>query len=141
MELLYDRTKALNFFPIFRCIRHAADYGVIVLLDNRHCDDGSSQLFSSGICQAHSKLPKWMRGNVKTLRPDMQSLSRNEILGGWRGLRNEMKSFFRDAQIHSTSVLKKQEDDLKKSLQRSQNEDVLSFNRHTGKWSQTPPKE
>lgn len=65
----------------------------------------------------------------------MQSLGRNEILGGWRGLKNEMKSFFPDARGHSTSVLQKQEDDLKNSRQKSKS-DVLSFNRHTGKWSQ-----
>ena len=119
----------------YRCIRHAGDYGVIILLDSRHCDDGSSQLFNSGLCQAHSKLPKWMRGNVKTLRPDMQSFGRNEILGGWRGLRNEMKNFFQYAKIHSARVLEGQQENLRKSKMRSESEALLSFNRHTGKWT------
>ena len=78
-----------------------------------------------------------MRGNVKTLRPDMQSLGRNEILGGWRGLTSQIKSFFRDARVHSESVLQKQEEDLRKSRQSSGTDVTMSFNRHTGKWSQT----
>lgn len=122
-----------------RCIRHAADYGVIFLLDSRHCDDGSSPLYNSGICESHSKLPKWMRGNVMTLRNDMSSLGRNEILGGWSKLTSEIKSFFNIAKVHSASVVQKHKEKLISS-QTDCSPNSLAFNRKTGRWSQTPTK-
>ena len=50
-----------------RCIRHASDYGTIVLLDSRHCDDGAPIVDGTGVCLAHRNLPKWMRHHVKNL--------------------------------------------------------------------------
>ena len=86
-----------------RCIRHAGDYGTIVLLDSRHCDDGSPSL--DGICTAHRQLPKWMRSHVKNLvkarRGGMGAMDQflspadsKNIQGGWNGLASEMKRFF-----------------------------------------------
>ena len=80
-----------------------------------------------------------MRSNVKTLRVDMRSLGRNEILGGWRGMKIEMRNFFQKAKQHSTTVLNKQKESLRKN-QESSKSDTLSFNRQTGNWSQTPPR-
>ena len=79
-----------------------------------------------------------MRSNVKTLRADMRSLGRNEILGGWRGMKIEMRNFFQKAKQHSTTVLNKQKEHFRKS-QTNSNSDTLSFNRQTGNWSQSPP--
>jgi hypothetical protein len=130
-------------FSFHRCIRHAADYGVIILLDSRHCDDGMSHLYNNdGICQAHAKLPKWMRSNVKTLRVDNRSLGSKDILSGWKGLKMEMKNFFKVAKAHSSLVLKQQMESLKKS-QAKTSSDSLSFDKGTGNWSQsqnTPTK-
>jgi Fanconi anemia group J protein len=50
-----------------RCIRHSADYGVVVLMDDRHCDDGTSYRGNDGLSDAHRNLPKWMRQHVKNL--------------------------------------------------------------------------
>ena len=91
---------------IGRCIRHAADYGTIILLDSRHCDDGHYN--ASGIPQVHSNLPKWMRHSVRTLRMDRRQRANNDVLGGWGGLKKEMEVFFREAPIHCNGVLKKQ---------------------------------
>jgi len=121
---------------IGRCIRHAADYGTIILLDSRHCDDGSP-LYENGVCQAHAKLPRWMRSNVKTLRSSMQSFTSNEILNGWRGLKMEMKSFFPTAKAHSAAVQMKHMQDFQKS-QNSTGTKNLIFNSQTGNWSQSP---
>lgn len=123
---------------IGRCIRHAADYGTIILLDNRHCENQGSRINSSGLCEAHEKLPKWMRHSVRTLRIGMRSSTgRNEILGGWEGLSKEMKRFFCEAKVHVASVLRQQKEDLKRVQQRDENSKELTFNRKTGKWSRS----
>ncbi|KAL7551056.1 hypothetical protein ACHAWF_014257 [Thalassiosira exigua] len=100
-----------------RCIRHAADYGAVFLLDVRHCDDGSPH---NGVPDAHKSLPKWMRRAVKNLskhstqRNSMfnYSSSPNAILGGWPGLKTEMQRFFRTAKPFATEVLKKQNEKM-----------------------------
>ena len=108
-----------------RCIRHAADYGAIFLLDIRHCDDGSP---NSGIPQAHKNLPKWMRRCVRNLskgstgRNSMfgyASSSTGEILGGWAGLKPEMKRFFKNAKPHANAVLKRQREKMAKASSKS----------------------
>ena len=108
-----------------RCIRHAADYGAIILIDSRHCDDGSPN--AGGIPRAHKDLPTWMRHHVKNLsgksRQGMQMfmMEKNdkEICGSWPGLVGEMKRFFRDAKPHAEAVLAAQQSRLKKSQNRT----------------------
>lgn len=122
---------------LFRCIRHAADYGTIVLLDNRHCDDGS-YYNNAGICQAHAKLPKWMRHSVRNLRLDRIDHGRNEILGGWKGLELEMARFFHEAKVCGEEVLLKQTQAYKKVQDRNLQSTSLSFK--NGKWSRSDAK-
>ena len=77
-----------------RCIRHAADYGTVILMDSRNCTSRSQ-----------AQLPKWMRHHVRNL-----SLQRNDpfgsnaITGGWNGLRAEMHGFFQQAAPHAQDV-------------------------------------
>mmetsp|Transcript_31000 Transcript_31000/g.92926 ORF Transcript_31000/g.92926 Transcript_31000/m.92926 type:complete len:114 (-) Transcript_31000:940-1281(-) len=54
-----------------RVVRHAADYGAVLLLDGRHCDDGAPTTSPAhdGVPRSHRNFPKWMRLNVKNLRP------------------------------------------------------------------------
>lgn len=104
---------------IGRCIRHSADYGTIIFLDSRHCDDGQSVYYESGTAEAHKNLPKWMRHAVKTLRLDHAQLGRNDLTGGWRGLTSTMESFFKQAALHSVEVIKRQREDFERSLLRS----------------------
>ena len=114
-----------------RCIRHAADYGTIILMDSRHCDDGSPV---DGICSAQRNLPKWMRHHVRNLSarrggdPCLKSIS-----GGWPGLRSEMTGFFRQAPMNATAIIAKQNDDLKHA--QTNKGEVPLFNYSTGQWS------
>lgn len=127
---------------IGRCIRHAADYGTIILLDSRHCDDGHSYN-QSGNCSAHANLPKWMRNSVRTLRKDMRQIGRNDLLGGWDNLQKEMAMFFEGARVHGASVIEKQRNDLQKKQENySQLSQDLSFDHSSGQWSssQVTPK-
>jgi Fanconi anemia group J protein len=119
---------------IGRCIRHSADYGTIILLDSRHCDDGHTY-YESGTAEAHKNLPKWMRHAVKTLRPDHQMLGRNDLLGGWKGLQSTMKKFFEEAGHHSIEVTKKQKKDFELSQERASQSKTLEFDQETGQWS------
>ena len=125
-----------------RCIRHAADYGAIFLLDIRHCDDGSP---NNGIPQAHKNLPKWMRHTVRNLSKVSKgsagrssifghvSSSSNSIQGGWPGLKSELRSFFRAAKPHVKGVLK----DQQQKLAVANNSAVVhTFNVRTNTWSQ-----
>jgi Fanconi anemia group J protein len=129
-----------------RCIRHASDYGTIVLLDSRHCDDGSPSL--DGVCAAHKNLPKWMRHHVKNLDRNRravggmhQFLSSNPdakfIHGGWNGLAQEMKRFFREAKPHAASVLENHQAKLAKAqaLDRQKAAQGRKFDSKTGTWS------
>ena len=88
-----------------RCIRHGADYGTVILMDSRHCDDGSP---NDGICRAHKNLPKWMRASVRTLsmRPN-SGVGHTPIVGGYGGLKKEMQHFFSQAPIAAQKVLDK----------------------------------
>ena len=65
-------------------------------------------MYNGGVAHAHAKLPKWMRHNVKTLRDRSYHMGRNEIVGGWKNLKVEMKQFFEVAKSHSELVLKQQ---------------------------------
>lgn len=119
---------------IGRCIRHAADYGTIILLDSRHCDDGYSYN-QSGTCRAHTNLPKWMRHSVRTLRKDRQQVGRNDLLGGWGSLRSEMGAFFHGATVHSAGVLEKQKRDFQQKQENASRTTDLSFDHKTRKWN------
>jgi hypothetical protein len=96
-----------------RCIRHIADYGAIFLLDIRHCDDGSP---NNGCPTAHVNLPCWMRNSVRNLSrntkgrsPMLQytTSSSSDILGGWDGLKPELRQFFKTAKPYAAGVLSK----------------------------------
>ena len=119
---------------IGRCIRHAADYGTIILLDSRHCDDGHSYN-QQGVCRAHANLPKWMRSSVRTLRKDMRPVGRNDLLGGWQNFRREMRTFFEGAAIHGDKVLEKQKQDFQRMQRNSNLSQDVSFDHKTRKWS------
>jgi len=127
-----------------RCIRHAGDYGTIVLLDSRHCDDGSPSL--NGICAAHRQLPKWMRHHVKNLvkarRGGMGAMDQflssadsKYIQGGWNGLASEMKRFFREAKPYAASVLAGHQAKLEKAKERDKKAQGRKFDTKTGTWS------
>ena len=96
-----------------RCIRHIADFGAIFLLDIRHCDDGSP---NNGCPTAHVNLPCWMRNSVRNLSrnakgrsPMLQytTSSSSDILGGWDGLKPELRQFFKTAKPYAAGVLSK----------------------------------
>ena len=127
-----------------RCIRHAGDYGTIVLLDSRHCDDGSPSL--DGVCSAHRQLPKWMRHHVRNLVKGrrggmgamdqfLSSADNKFIQGGWNGLANEMKRFFREAKPYAASILASHQDKLEKARERDQKAQGRKFDNKTGTWS------
>lgn len=98
-----------------RCIRHAADYGTVVLMDSRHCDDGAPM--GDGVCNAHRQLPKWMRHHVRNLskRGSGDGYGNKSIAGSWNGLRGEMARFFEQAPIRSQEVLEQQRESLQRA--------------------------
>lgn len=123
-----------------RCIRHGADFGTIVLMDSRHCDDGSP---NEGICRAHKNLPKWMRSCVRTLSMQANSgVGNTHIVGGYSGLKREMKLFFAHAPTVSEAVRTKWKDDLEKAKLLSSKCTGHVFDRKTRRWtaSGTVPK-
>jgi Rad3-related DNA helicase len=119
-----------------RCIRHAGDYGTVVLVDLRFCDESPPD--SNGVCQAHLGLPKWMRAHVKTLtaRTNHNDSNRKIIGGGWQGLQDAMKSFFHKAPEYASAVLQKQKRDLQEArkLARISPNNII-FDRSAGQWT------
>lgn len=118
-----------------RCLRHAGDYGTVILMDSRHCDDGAPV---EGLCRAHRNLPKWMRHCVRNLsingpRPDFRDAN-PPIFNGYAGLAPELKEFFTSAREHSLLVMEK----FKKEFEDAQARDGVgkrSFNREKGTWT------
>jgi hypothetical protein len=118
-----------------RCIRHAADYGSVILMDSRHCDDGEPV---EGICRAHRQLPKWMRHHVRNLsKRNIGDSFGNSIAGSWSGLRSEMTSFFKQAPIRSQLVLKQQHSQLKKARDRERTAQECKNNQKPDDWPLT----
>jgi len=86
-----------------RCIRHEKDYGTVILMDSRHCDDDAfSQRDAEGISRVHKELPSWIRPHVKNLAeaPGDGILSKKTLACGWDGMALKMKQFFDDAKAH-----------------------------------------
>lgn len=116
-----------------RCIRHGADFGTVVLMDSRYCDDGAP---NDGICHAHKNLPKWMRSCVRTLSMQTDSgVGGNPILGGYAGLQMEMMSFFGQAPSVSQAVRKKWKEDLEKAKALSNGSSERVFDNVTARWN------
>lgn len=116
-----------------RCIRHGADYGAVVLLDSRHCDDGSP---NTGICRAHRSLPKWMRHHMRTLSMHPSAgVGNNPVLGGYQGLTQSLSEFFQEAPAQSEVVRKKWKLDLQEAQARAMQSKGHSFNNETGNWT------
>ena len=112
-----------------RCIRHAGDYGTVVLLDSRHCNDGSPGF-------VHSKLPKWMRGSVRTLSMGLRGHGHNPVCGGYVGLHREMHQFFLQAPSSARTVLERQQRDLAAARERHRKSiNNYEFSSKTGKWT------
>jgi fanconi anemia group J protein len=123
-----------------RCIRHQADYGTIILMDSRHCDDGSP---NDGLCRAHKNMPKWMRHSIRTLsmRPN-SGVGHDPVLGGYQGLRREMKSFFAQCPAVSQAVKNKWKADLEKAMAKAAESSGHVFDKQTGNWtSQAAPNQ
>jgi hypothetical protein len=118
-----------------RCIRHGADYGSVVLMDSRHCDDGAPNL-DDGICRTHRNLPKWMRHHMRTLsmRPS-RGAGHNPVLGGYPGMKRELQSFFLQAPLHSKAVLEEWRTQLEQAQIRSRELADHTFDGTTGKWT------
>ncbi|GMI02980.1 hypothetical protein TrVE_jg9717 [Triparma verrucosa] len=119
-----------------RCIRHAADYGTVVLMDSRHCHLEGEVIEGDGTPRVHRNLPKWMRKDIRNLKREraspnrggrpslergqvpisnMSSFSRKmgaDIRGGWPGLKSEYASFFREAKRKGEEVIMEQRRDF-----------------------------
>jgi Fanconi anemia group J protein len=120
-----------------RCIRHAADYGSVILMDSRHCDDGEPV---EGICRAHRQLPKWMRHHVRNLsKRNIGDSFGKSIAGSWGGLRTEMTRFFKQAPIRSQFVLEQQQNQLKQARDRDRAAQERKNNQKTDGWPPTQP--
>jgi Fanconi anemia group J protein len=116
-----------------RCIRHGADYGTVVLMDSRHCDDGSP---NDGLCNAHKNLPKWMRSCVRTLSMQANSgVGKNPVLGGYAGLKSEMTDFFAQAPAVSQAVRSTWKKDLEKAKALKSNSPGHVFDKVTASWT------
>ncbi|CAB9497764.1 Regulator of telomere elongation helicase 1 [Seminavis robusta] len=113
-----------------RCIRHEGDYGTVVLMDSRHCHDGSPGF-------VHSKLPKWMRYGVRTVAPGNRGHGNKPILGGYQGLRQEMKKFFAEAPAFADSVVTKRRADFAaaKDREKHQGGGGRTFDSKSGSWT------
>lgn len=117
-----------------RCIRHIGDYGVVVLMDSRYCDDGAPM---AGVCRAHSGLPKWMRHHIRNSVNSNYSRLSNAVLGGWSGLAREMAHFFNQAPNYTMGIMSTEREKLKKAQDRAR--DVKSQSKSVEKQIERNP--
>ncbi len=117
-----------------RCIRHGADYGAVILMDSRHCDDGSP---NDGIPRCHKNLPKWMRHSMRTLSILPNSgVGLDPIVGGYRGLSQELRVFFQEAPPYANRILEQWRLDLESAQNRSSDQSVSCvFDGASGQWN------
>lgn len=100
-----------------RCIRHAGDFGTVVLLDSRYCDEAPPD--QNGVCIAHRNLPSWMRAHVKSLTTKAVHDPQSKLIGGgWKGLQATMQRFFDEAPGYAAEVLQKQKESLAQAQRR-----------------------
>ena len=119
-----------------RCIRHAGDYGTVILMDSRHCDDGAPV---EGVCRAHRNLPKWMRSSVRNLsmsspRPVLNNANL-PIFNGYRGLADELKTFFVEAKQYSEIVMENFKKDFELAQAQEKGGAKRSFDHKSGTWT------
>ena len=138
MEWYQQQAQRAIAQALGRCIRHQADFGTIILMDSRHCDDGSP---NDGICRAHKNMPKWMRHSIRTLsmRPNAGA-GNNPIVGGYDGLRREMVNFFAQCPAASQAVKDQWKSDLERAQQRQKATPAHVFDKQTGTWSSSTPQ-
>lgn len=111
-----------------RCIRHNGDYGSIILLDSRHCNDGSPGFLNS-------RLPKWMRYHVRTLSMHQErGYGHLPVVGGFQGLSREMQMFFNQAPLFTQAVMDKTRRDFEEAKARESLSGGHRFNSVTGTW-------
>ena len=86
-------------------------------------------------------LVKGRRGGMGAMDQFLSSADNKMIQGGWNGLANEMKRFFREAKPYAASVLASHQAKLEKARERDQKNQCRKFDTKTGTWSSSSSTE